>query len=97
MDSIEDAGDESSWDLPEEAGPQRQASRQQQMAALRQALAELPERRRRLVELNLQGFGPSEAGELVGLSADAARKLMERGMKCLRERLEALAMELNDD
>ena len=97
MDSIEDAGDESSWDLPEEAGPQRQASRQQQMAALRQALAELPERRRRLVELNLQGFGPSEVGELVGLSADAARKLMERGMKCLRERLEALAMELNDD
>ena len=92
MDSIEDAGDESSWDLPEEAGPQRQASRQQQMAALRQALAELPERRRRLVELNLQGFGPSEAGELVGLSADAARKLMERGMKCLRERLEALAV-----
>ncbi|MEZ5485545.1 MAG: sigma-70 family RNA polymerase sigma factor [Lysobacteraceae bacterium] len=97
MESMEDAGDESGWDLPEEAGPQRLASQQQQMATLRQALAELPDRRRQLVELNLQGFGPSEAGELVGLSADAARKLMERGMKELRERLEALAMELSDD
>ncbi|MEZ5465013.1 MAG: sigma-70 family RNA polymerase sigma factor [Lysobacteraceae bacterium] len=97
MESMEDAGDESGWDLPEEAGPQRLASRQQQMATLRDALLALPERRRRLVELSLQGFGPSEAGELVGLSADAARKLMERGMKELRERLEALAMELSDD
>ena len=97
MESIEDAGDESDWDLPEEAGPQRRASRQQQMATLRDALSALPERRRQLVELNLQGFGPSEAGELVGLTADAARKLMERGMKELRERLKALATELSDD
>ena len=97
MASIEDAGDETGWDLPAEAGPQRLASQQQQLATLREALAELPERRRRLVELSLQGFGPSEAGELVGLTADAARKLMERGMKELRERLKAVAMELNDD
>jgi len=97
MESIEDAGDETSWDLPQEAGPQQLASQRQQMDSLRMALAALPERRRQLVSLSLQGFGPSEAGELVGLSADAARKLMERGMKDLRDHLKAAAMEQDDD
>ena len=87
MESIEDSGDETSWDLEPEAGPQQLASQRQQLDRLQQGLAALPSRRRQLVQLHLQGFGPSEAGELLGLSADAARKLMERGMKELRERM----------
>ena len=50
-------------------------------------IAELPERRREAVALHLQGFSLREIGELGGVTEEAARKLLDRGMQTLRERL----------
>jgi len=50
----------------------------------------LPERRREAVALHLQGFSLREIGQMSGTSEEAARKLLERGMQTLRERLAAI-------
>jgi DNA-directed RNA polymerase specialized sigma24 family protein len=49
----------------------------------------LPLRRREAVALHLQGFSLREIGGAVGVSEEAARKLLDRGMQTLRERLAA--------
>ena len=46
-------------------------------------------RRREAVALHLQGFSLREIGGAVGVSEEAARKLLDRGMQTLRERLAA--------
>lgn len=56
-------------------------------AAVRAAVSALPERRRRPVQLHLQGFGFAEVAQLLGLSDATARNLIYRGMDELRERL----------
>jgi DNA-directed RNA polymerase specialized sigma24 family protein len=52
-------------------------------------MAGLPLRRREAVALHLQGFSLREIGGAVGVSEEAARKLLDRGMQTLRERLAA--------
>src|SRR5690606_35056733 len=63
------------------------ASERQRLDLLARCLAALPERRRLPVELVLQGFTAQEMAAVTGLSPEAVRKLAERGMKDLRERL----------
>jgi len=55
--------------------------------AVRAAIAALHERRRRPVQLHLQGFGFAEVARLLGLSDATARNLIYRGMDDLRELL----------
>ena len=69
------------------AGPERIASGLEQFDRVVACMAELPERRRKAVALHLQGFSLREIGEFSGTSEEAARKLLDRGMEALRERL----------
>ena len=79
------------------AGPERSAGAVQDFGRIAACLAELPERRREAVSLHLQGFTPREIGQISGTSEEAARKLLERGMETLRERLAALGFGEFDD
>ena len=85
---LPDEGEESAAVLIEHrAGPEQNAGGAQDFGRVAACLAELPERRREAVTLHLQGFTPREIGERSGTSEEAARKLLERGMQTLRERL----------
>lgn len=79
------------------AGPEQNAGGMQDFGRVAECLAELPERRREAVALHLQGFTPREIGEFSGTSEEAARKLLERGMQTLRERLVVLGFGEFDD
>ena len=79
------------------AGPERSAGAVQDFGRIAACLAELPARRREAVSLHLQGFTPREIGQMSGTSEEAARKLLERGMETLRERLAALGFGDFDD
>jgi RNA polymerase sigma-70 factor (ECF subfamily) len=68
-------------------GPERLARGSQDFSRVAACMAQLPERRREAVELHLQGFSLREIGVFVGVSEEAARKLLDRGMQTLRERL----------
>jgi len=72
--------------------PQRQAIEAQRMALVKRAVGELPYRRRMPVQLHLQGFSFGEVGRLTGVSEEAARKLVTRGMIELRTRLAELGV-----
>jgi RNA polymerase sigma-70 factor (ECF subfamily) len=72
------------------------ASERQRLDLLARCLAGLPERRRLPVELALQGFTPQEMAEVTGLSPESARKLAERGMKEVRERLARYGIQGDD-
>lgn len=76
--------------------PDQAASDQQVGAALAAAIGELPERRRRPLQLYLQGFTIPEVAELCGLTFDAGRKLVYRGLDEVKARLRAGGWE-NDD
>ncbi len=90
-ESLPDEGEEGADVLIEQrAGPERNAGGAQDFDRVVACLAELPERRREAVTLHLQGYTPREIGERSGTSEEAARKLLERGMQTLRERLVAL-------
>src|SRR5262249_61022527 len=69
------------------AGPERIASGIEEFDRIVACMAEPPERRRKAVALHLQGFSLREIGEFSGTSEEAARKLLDRGMETLRERL----------
>lgn len=77
--------------------PQRQAIESERMALILRAVGELPERRRAPVQLHLQGFSFGEVGRLVGVSEEAARKLVTRGMLELRTRLAELGIDDGED
>ncbi len=74
--------------LPDEtASPEQSTGDSQQVEALRRCLDALPERRRLPIALHLQGFALQEIADLVGTSAEAARKLVTRGLDELKQRL----------
>lgn len=54
---------------------------------LREALAALPDNRRRAVSLHLQGFNVLETAELLGWTEAKARNLIYRGLEDLRRHL----------
>ncbi|MGH8091581.1 MAG: RNA polymerase sigma factor, partial [Rudaea sp.] len=70
-------------------GPERLAGGAQDFSRVAACMAGLPLRRREAVALHLQGFSLREIGGAVGVSEEAARKLLDRGMQTLRERLAA--------
>ncbi len=74
------------------AGPERRAVASERVGRLAACLAELPQRRREVVALHLQGFSLREIGQFSGASEEAVRKLLERGLQTLRERLAALGL-----
>jgi RNA polymerase sigma-70 factor (ECF subfamily) len=57
----------------------------------------LPVRRRVPIKLHLQGFSLQEIAELEGVTPEAARKLVSRGMEALKERLKQLGIGDDDD
>lgn len=71
-------------------GPEDRASNRQNVEQLKACLAALPERRRYPISLHLQGFALQEIADLIGTSAEAARKLVSRGMDELKDRLREL-------
>ena len=54
-------------------------------------------RRRVPIKLHLQGFTLQEIADLEGVSAEAARKLVSRGMEALKERLAELGIDDEGD
>lgn len=77
--------------------PDRAATEAQQMACLRACLSDLSPRRRRPLQLYLQGYQLQEIADLNGLTLDAARKLVYRGLDEVKQRLAALGLEHYDD
>lgn len=77
--------------------PDRAASEAQQMACLGECLGALTPRRRRPLQLYLQGYALQELADLNGLTLDAARKLVYRGLDELKQRLKALGMDEYDE
>jgi RNA polymerase sigma-70 factor (ECF subfamily) len=74
-------------------GPEVMASEALKMEALARCIALIPARRRRPLQLYLQGFGLQEAADVCGLTLDAARKLIYRGLDDVRARMRAAGME----
>ncbi|MCC6595945.1 MAG: sigma-70 family RNA polymerase sigma factor [Rhodanobacteraceae bacterium] len=73
--------------------PERRAGDLQQMQGLQRCLAESPERRRLPIALHLQGFSLQEIADIAGIaSAEAARKLVSRGLEGLKQRLRELGL-----
>ncbi|MBB5208857.1 sigma-70 family RNA polymerase sigma factor [Chiayiivirga flava] len=73
--------------------PDHAAVDAQQVAHVAACIAQLSPRRRRPLQLYLQGFQLQEIADLSGLTLDAARKLVYRGLDEVKERLRALGME----
>lgn len=74
-------------------GPEFRASDASKMEALAQCIAQIPLRRRRPLQLYLQGFGLQEAADVCGLTLDAARKLIYRGLDEVRTRMRDAGLE----
>lgn len=74
-------------------GPEHMASDQRAVEAVARCMAELPARRRRPLQLYLEGFGLQEAADVCGLTLDAARKLIYRGLDDVRARLREAGLE----
>lgn len=69
-------------------GPERSAGDNERMQGLERCMAEIPARRRLPIVLHLQGFSLQEIADMAGIaSADAARKLVSRGLEELKVRL----------
>lgn len=77
--------------------PEHRASSDERMQILARCLEEIPERRRVPITLHLQGFGFRHIGELSGISEEAARKLVSRGMEELRTRLRECGVDYGDE
>lgn len=84
--------DEAPVDLGEgPVGPERSAGDVERMQGIERCMNEIPERRRLAVALHLQGFSLQEIADLAGIaSAEAARKLVSRGLEELKSRLREL-------
>lgn len=90
--------DDEPGQLPETgASPEQSASDGERMNGLRRCLGEIPERRRLPITLHLQGFSLQEIADVVGISAEAARKLVSRGLDELKTRLRELGYGDFDD
>ncbi len=90
--------DDEPGQLPEEGvGPEQTASDGERMSGLQRCLAEIPERRRLPITLHLQGYSFQEIADVAGTSAEAARKLVTRGLEDLKGRLRELGYGEFDD
>ena len=73
------------------------ADSQQLAQTVQEALAKLPDKRRRAVNLHLAGMTMSEIGELLGWSEKKTRQHVERGVRALRKMLHAAGIEYEID
>ncbi|MBN8482666.1 MAG: sigma-70 family RNA polymerase sigma factor [Xanthomonadales bacterium] len=90
--------DDEPGQLPEEGvGPEQSASDGQRMSGLQRCLGAIPVRRRLPITLHLQGFSLQEIADVVGTSAEAARKLVSRGLDELKSRLREQGLGEFDD
>ena len=85
---LPDEDDESAEIGDGPVGPERSAGAVERMQGLDRCMGEIPERRRLPIALHLQGFSLQEIADLAGIpSAEAARKLVSRGLEELKARL----------
>jgi RNA polymerase sigma-70 factor (ECF subfamily) len=77
--------------------PDRWAAESRQLDRVAAAIAEIPERRRRPLQLYLQGYTVPELADLCELTFDAARKLVYRGLAETKQRLRDAGEEGFDD
>ena len=85
---LPDEDDESAEIGDGPVGPERSAGDVERMQGLDRCMGEIPERRRLPIALHLQGFSLQEIADLTGIpSAEAARKLVSRGLEELKARL----------
>jgi RNA polymerase sigma-70 factor (ECF subfamily) len=83
---------------PDGDGPDAALAQRQRGAALRDALARIPERRRRPAALLLQGFSTTEIARLLGETEATVRNLAYRGIDDLKAELRGVfATEAPDD
>jgi RNA polymerase sigma-70 factor (ECF subfamily) len=83
---------------PGSADPATEAERSELSDTVRNALAELPERQRLVVQLfDLDGFSGAEIGAMLGLNPGTVRWYLHQGRRALRERLAPLEEVLDDD
>jgi len=98
IDALRRAEVRSAEPLPEEddepgdwsehgVSPEQSASDGERMGGLQRCLGEIPERRRLPITMHLQGFSLQEIADVVGTSAEAARKLVSRGLDELKSLL----------
>jgi RNA polymerase sigma-70 factor (ECF subfamily) len=77
------------WLAADQSSPSEGAARQEQLLALANALARLPDDQRRAVELHhLQGCPLAEVAAQLGRSKGAVAQLLFRGLRKLRQLLE---------
>lgn len=69
--------------------PDRHAQTRELVRKVEQAIALLPDNRRRAVALHLQGMGSQEIADLLDWSEPKARNLVYRGLEDLRQTLRA--------
>jgi RNA polymerase sigma-70 factor (ECF subfamily) len=73
--------------------PERLARDKEIADVVKRAIDRLEEKRRRVVQLHLQGFGAEEVAQLLGWSEPKARNLIYRGLANLRHELQELGMD----
>lgn len=88
---------EAGLQLGSEQRPERVARDRQIAEDVQAAIAALPERRRRPLQLYLQGFTVPEVAELCGLTFDAGRKLVYRGLDEVKARLREQGWDEGDE
>ena len=94
---LPDEEDSAAAIIEEGVGPEQSAGDEARMDGLRRCLAEIPERRRLPITMHLQGHSLQEIADVVGVSAEAARKLVSRGLDVLKARLNELGYGDFDD
>lgn len=77
--------------------PQRNAIAAEAAGLVLAAIEAIPARRRRPLELYLQGFTVPEVAQLCELTFDAARKLVYRGLDAVKQRLREAGVETDDE
>lgn len=91
-DPLPEAGHETLADAAPGPSIEMAVSGRQQAERVWSVIELLPVRRRVPIKLHLQGFSLQEIADLEGVSPEAARKLVSRGMDALKERLVELGM-----
>ncbi|MGQ0801377.1 MAG: RNA polymerase sigma factor [Pseudomarimonas sp.] len=87
-EALPEDDDGNTWEpATQDPRPDQVAAESRQLDRVAQAIALIPERRRRPLQLYLQGFTIPEVAELSALTFDAARKLVYRGLAETKQRL----------
>ncbi len=96
-ESLPEPGRETLADAAPGRSIEEAASGRQRAEQVWMVIQTLPVRRRVPIKLHLQGFSLQEIAALEGVSPEAARKLVSRGMEALRERLTELGVDDEGD